>query len=250
MHADLFAFDLDDTLAHSKQELSASMAAALAALLSHRDVLIISGARFAQFESQVLRVLPADVQLERLHLMPTCGTRYLRWREEQWIEVYAHDLPEASKAEVIMSIEEVARGLGFWDTEQVWGDRIEDRGSQITYSALGQFAPIEAKREWDPTGARRETLRGELAQRLLGLEVRAGGLTSIDITERGIDKAYGVRRLLDILELKPTHMHFVGDRLQPGGNDFPVVALGVSTHEVADADETLPYLLDIVQRLS
>jgi hypothetical protein len=35
--------------------------------------------------------------------------------------------------------------------EKTWGEQIEDRGSQITFSALGQSAPIDAKNNGTPT---------------------------------------------------------------------------------------------------
>jgi HAD superfamily hydrolase (TIGR01484 family) len=243
----VFAFDLDDTLAESKQRLTPTMARALHDLLGVSDVLVISGARWEQFQSQVLGALPDDPRLERLHLMPTCGTRYLRWHDGMWVEQYAHDLHPAVKESVLRAIEEEARRLGHWyDEQQTWGERIEDRGSQVTYSALGQSAPIPAKRAWDPTGTKRQALRTALSERLPDLEVRMGGSTSIDITERGVDKAYGVGRLIDMLAIRPEQVHFVGDRLEPGGNDFPVVALGVSTRAVADWEETLEHIRQIL----
>jgi len=243
----LFAFDLDDTLAHSKQPMAAEMAEALRRLLASTEVLIISGARFEQFELQVLSMLPGVACLERLHLMPTCGTRYLRFQDGQWVQQYSHDLPQQLKNRVHELIEIESKRLGLWhQDDEIWGERIEDRGSQVTYSALGQAAPVGAKRAWDVDGRKRETLRAALAQALPELEVRAGGLTSIDITERGIDKAYGVNRLIEILGLAPQEIEFVGDRLEPGGNDFPVVALGVLTHAVRDCDETLDYLLELL----
>lgn len=243
----LVAFDLDDTLAPSKAPVSPAMAEALHELMAIRQVLIISGAVFQQFEDQVLAYLPPTDRLENLHLMPTCGTRYFRWHSAGWIEEYAHDLPSETKIRIVEAIERESRRLGLWEVDgEVWGERIEDRGSQITYSALGQRAPLDAKRAWDPNGAKKELLRAALEPLLPELEVRGGGSTSIDITEKGIDKAYGVGRLGDQLSLAPDEIEFVGDRLSPGGNDFPVVALGVRTHAVSDCDETLAYITDFL----
>ena len=76
----LVAFDLDDTLAPSKSPLPPEIADALARLLARTEVCIISGGQVGQFEAQVLARL-GDVPeetLARLHLMPTCGTQYLR----------------------------------------------------------------------------------------------------------------------------------------------------------------------------
>jgi hypothetical protein len=55
------------------------------------------------------------------------------------------------------------------------GDIIEDRGSQITFSALAQAAPPEAKYAWDPDGSKKRKLRDYAAARLADLEVRGGG---------------------------------------------------------------------------
>ena len=68
------AFDLDDTLTVSKSKIDQHMADLLDELLARFDVCIISGGRFEQFETQVLKYLhaPSD-RLARLHIMPTSG---------------------------------------------------------------------------------------------------------------------------------------------------------------------------------
>ena len=80
----LVAFDLDDTLAPSKSPVDPRMARLLGRLLDVMEVCVISGGRFEQFRDQLLSRLPAGSRLERLHLMPTCGTRYYRWDGARW----------------------------------------------------------------------------------------------------------------------------------------------------------------------
>jgi len=221
------AFDLDDTLAVSKSAISLRMAGLLADLLSRLEVCVISGGRFEQFESQVLQHLDvAPEALTRLHLMPTCGTRYYRWAQDEWRLVYAEDLDEETKRRIIEVLVAGAKELGLWEA-QPWGGIIEDRGSQITFSALGQLAPAEAKYAWDPSGQKKSSLRDYAAEMLPDLEVRAGGSTSVDITRKGIDKAYGIARLLEYTGLALDDLLFVGDRLDERGNDYPVKAMGV-----------------------
>ncbi|UNX53654.1 HAD-IIB family hydrolase [Georgenia sp. TF02-10] len=246
----LIAFDLDDTLAPSKSPMPAPMAGALVALLDHLPVCIISGGHFGQFRDQVLAHLPATPeQLGRLHLMPTCGTRYLRHDGDGWRQVYAHDLTAEERAAALASVEGEARRLGLW-TEQPWGDILEDRGSQITFSALGQQAPLDAKKAWDPTGAKKTALRDAVARLLPGLEVRSGGSTSVDITRKGVDKAYGMARLSEQTGIALTDMLFVGDRLDPAGNDYPVVRLGVPTRAVTGWEETADLVTQLVAELA
>jgi phosphomannomutase len=242
------AFDLDDTLAVSKSQIEPRMAQLLAALLAEVEVCVISGGRFEQFESQVLEHLAVDEALRpRLHLMPTCGTRYYRWIDGDWGQVYSEDLTEDDKARIITVLTDGAKELGLWEPEP-WGDIIEDRGSQITFSALGQSAPPERKYAWDPDGAKKGQLRVYAADRLPDLEVRSGGSTSVDITRKGIDKAYGMRKLIDFLSLELSDVLFVGDRLDEGGNDYPVKAMGIETVAVKRWQDTADYVQGFLDR--
>jgi phosphomannomutase len=235
-------FDLDDTLAVSKSQIDPRMARLLTRLMACTEVCIISGGRFEQFESQVLVHLNADSRsLESLHLMPTCGTRYYRWQDPVWKLLYAEDLADDEKRRVVAVLAEGARHLGLWESH-VWGERIEDRGSQITYSALGQQAPAAAKYGWDPDNRKKQQLRAYAAQHLPGLEVRVGGSTSVDVTRLGIDKAYGLRKLMHYLDLRADEILFIGDRLGEGGNDYPVRAVGVRCVEVGCWQDTADYV--------
>jgi phosphomannomutase len=117
-------------------------------------------------------------------------------------------------------------------------EQIEDRGSQVTFSALGQEAPVASKGAWDPDDAKKRKLRDYVANELPEFEVRIGGSTSIDVTKRGIDKAYGIKKLIGLLDVKKEDILFVGDRLQEGGNDHPVEAMGVDCLNVSGWRET------------
>ncbi len=244
----LVAFDLDDTLAPSKTPMGDDMVAGLLRLLEVIDVCIISGGTYEQFQNQVIARLPEGPALRRMHLMPTCGTQYYRMSGDTWTQVYNEPLSEDERRTASEIVRDAAQRLGLWEADDaVFGERVEDRGSQITFSALGQQAPVDLKHAWDPDGAKRLRLREEVQALLPDLEVRAGGSTSIDITRRGIDKAYGMGTLMKDLGLAPDEVHFVGDRLEPGGNDYPVRSLDVSVHQVTGPDETLLHLEDLMR---
>ena len=233
----LAIFDLDDTLAPSKSRVDATIVDLLVDLTRVADVAVISGGRFEQFDTQLLSAIHDAHALAHVHVLPTCGTRYLVHDDAGWVEVYNEPLTDEEQAQAASVLEEGARTLGLWEAD-TWGDRIELRGSQVTFSALGQQAPVDAKKAWDPDGAKKEKLRAYAAARLPNLEVRSGGSTSVDITRAGIDKAYGVRKLLDRLALAPQQAVFFGDRLDEGGNDYPVIATGVPCVAVADWEDT------------
>lgn len=218
------------------------MATVLGRLLSFCEVSIISGGHVDQFKTQVLEHLDATPeQLGRLHLMPTCGTRYLRYRDGAWYSVYVNEMSEEDRQTAIDSLTKHAKELGLWE-ENPWGEIIEDRGTQITFSALGQQAPIDAKRAWDPDGSKKAALRDAVAEDLTELEVNSGGSTSIDITHTGVDKAYGLERLAEHTGVSLEDMIFVGDRLDEGGNDYPVTKLGCAVYEVSGWEDTADFI--------
>jgi HAD superfamily hydrolase (TIGR01484 family) len=232
----LVVFDLDGTLAPSKSSLDAEMASLLHDLLSVSKVAVISGGAWLQFERQVLSHLPQDERLAKLSILPTCGTQFFQY-SGQWKRLYAEDFTADEKEKIVGSLNKAVGTAGF-PVEKTWGETIEDRGSQITYSALGQQAPLEEKIKWDPDFAKRKRIKAVLDTLIPEFSVRLGGATSIDVTKPGIDKAYGIKKLRDILGISLKEMIYVGDALFVGGNDYPAEQAGVISIPVRGPNET------------
>lgn len=234
----LIVFDLDGTLAESKSSLDSKMSALLHELLGVAKVAVISGGGWAQFEKQLLSNLPYDERLVNLSLLPTCGTKFFRYTGD-WKQLYSEDLTACEKAKITSSLQKAVAAAGF-NPEKVWGEVIEDRGSQITFSALGQQAPLEEKDKWDPDFTKRRKIKAILDTLIPEFSVRMGGTTSIDVTKPGIDKAYGIGKLRDILGISLEEMIYIGDALFPGGNDYPAEQTGVVCIPVRGPQETKP----------
>jgi phosphomannomutase len=232
----LVVFDLDGTLAQSKSALDAEMAALLNKLLGFIRVAVISGGTWSQFQEQVLSHLDSGERLKNLSLLPTCGTQFYQYAKG-WEKIYSEDFTSEQKEKIIRSLKKAMEQAGF-KAEKVWGEVVEDRGSQITMSALGQQAPLEVKKRWDPEFAKRKKIKAILDPLIPEFSVQLGGSTSIDVTKPGIDKAYGIRKLRDILGIAIEEMIFIGDALFPGGNDYPAQQAGVVSIRVRDPDET------------
>jgi HAD superfamily hydrolase (TIGR01484 family) len=232
----LIVFDLDGTLAESKSSLDAEMAALLNGLLAVAKVAVISGGDWPQFEKQVVSNLAKGQSMDNLLLLPTCGTKFFQY-DGKWNKLYADEFSAADKAKIISALISALADTGF-KPEKVWGEIIEDRGSQITFSALGQQAPLSEKEKWDPDYAKRKKIAAALEGYIPEFSVRMGGSTSIDVTKPGIDKAYGIRKLRDILGISIKEMIFVGDAIFPGGNDYPPKQIGVLSICVRDVHET------------
>jgi phosphomannomutase len=232
----LIVFDLDGTLAESKSSLDGEMSGLLHDLLGVVKVAVISGGDWPQFEKQLLANLPQDALLANLSLLPTCGTKFYQYAGD-WKKLYSEDFTADEKAKIVGSFHKALDGTGY-KAEKVWGEVIEDRGSQITFSALGQQAPLEAKTKWDPDFAKRKKITALLNTFIPEFSVRMGGSTSIDVTKPGIDKAYGIRKLRDVLGITIDEMIFIGDALFPGGNDYPAKEAGVVSLRVKGPPDT------------
>jgi len=240
----LIVFDLDGTLAESKAPLDAEMAGLLHALLGIVKVAVISGGDWPQFEKQLLSNLPHDQRLVNLSLLPTCGTKFFQYTGD-WTKLYSEDFTADEKTQIVSALERAVGVAGF-KVERVWGEVIEDRGSQMTFSALGQQAPIEEKSKWDADFAKRKKIKAILDTSIPQFSVRMGGATSIDVTKPGIDKAYGIRKLRDLLGISMRAMMFIGDALFVGGNDYPVKEAGVVSIPVRGPREAKPVTQAII----
>lgn len=232
----LVIFDLDGTLAESKSSLDGEMAVLLGNLISKIKVAVISGGDWPQFEKQLLSQLPENENLNNLSILPTCGTKFYEY-SNGWIKKYSENLSPDEKQKIIDAFGEVAKALNF-KINETWGDVIEDRDSQITFSALGQKANLEEKEKWDPDFEKRNKMKVLLDDLLPEFSVKLGGSTSVDVTRIGVDKAYGIKKLKEILSININEMLFVGDALFPGGNDYPAKELGVTSIQVKNVEET------------
>lgn len=255
----LIIFDLDGTLAETKSYMDAEMSRLLCALLGRKPVAVIGGGKYELFQKQLLAKLrcPKD-RLPRLYLFPTTSTSFYRYRRSGWRQVYVHKLPLAQRRKILRTFERVFRELGYVHPAKVYGKLIEDRGTQVTFSALGQEVVavlgdkgVRLKKEWK----RKYTpLKMKIARRmqkyLPDLEVRAAGYTSIDVTRKGIDKAYGVKQIQKHLRVPVKDMLFVGDALYPGGNDYAARRTGVKCIQVSGPEETKKIIRQIVDPAS
>ena len=207
----LIVFDLDGTLAESKSPLDPEMSGLLHDLLGIVKVAVISGGDWPQFENQVVSKLPHDQRLANLSLLPTCGTKFYEYSGD-WKKLYEEDFTAGERTKIISALNKALAAEGF-RPEKLWGEQIEDRGSQITFSALGQQAPLEEKDKWDPDYTKRRRMKAILDTFIPEFSVRIGGSTSIDVTKPGIDKAYGIGKLRDLLHISLKEMIYIGDAL-------------------------------------
>jgi HAD superfamily hydrolase (TIGR01484 family) len=234
----LVIFDLDGTLTKSKSPIDPEMADLIGKLLMKNKVAIISGGGYPQFQTQFISRLPsASENYGNLFLLPTSGTRLYVWKGA-WQEEYAESLSQKEKEKIVSALKLVLESPAYDKPTTIYGDLVEDRGSQITFSAVGQKAPVELKYAWDPTREKREKIASLLKPKIPEFDIRIGGSTSIDVTRKGVNKAYGILKLEQYLQISTDDIIFVGDALFYGGNDYPAKSTGVDCVSVKGPEET------------
>jgi HAD superfamily hydrolase (TIGR01484 family) len=251
----IIAFDMDGTLTESRQHLDPEMSGLLCRLaLSGKKVVVISGGSFHQFQRQFLAFLKPENEdvvavYRNLILLPTSGSQRYEFDEEknEWILTDYEAFPEWLRKIVLDRLNKIISDSPFDIHAVIPNDEIiEDRKTQITFSALGQNAPLEQKKLWDADQAKRRVLKEEIEKDIPDVDIIIGGLTSLDILPKGFDKAKGLNRLLAKLNLTKTDMVFLGDAIFPGGNDYSVYEAGIESIKVSGPAETKEFVKGLI----
>lgn len=224
-------FDMDQTIAPARQKMLADMYA----LLSSRteDIIVVSGSSVEQMPHQL-----GDLHSFRLgqngnHAVAADGT-----------ELWYTPLEERHRTEILDHINEVVEILEHELTNE-WNP-IEDRGAQITFSPIGNTAPVEIKKTYDPDRSKRLSLLDKIPFASEDLIVKIGGSTSLDYLHKDRHKGTNVQKLIDFMKWNKDECVYFGDGLYPGGNDEAVIGVieTVFVEDHIDCFNKLKQLLD------
>lgn len=240
----VLAFDIDQTLNVAKTPITDEIAELLVRCLDHFAICPISGQKFDQFLIQIVNRLknPTPAQLENLHLFVAQGTQYYRYNtaKNDWEQAYNYPLTAEQVKKITETMEQAAKELGFWYADQLdEGDEIiENRLSQVTFSALGQKAGTSEKYDWDPDLKKRTKIVARCKELSPEFEYEIGGTTSINAITPGMNKEFGMNHLLEELGVEKSDVLYFGDMTMPGGNDYPIVKMGIDTITVRNHEDT------------
>lgn len=221
--------DVDNTITESCQVVEEKMAKQIDLLGENNLFAFISGTNMENLFKMI------SARLEKPHyLLSNTGTRCYYVHEKTAEPIYADEFLPNQKKEIISALENLIK---IEDLTPITPDNIQDRGSQITLSILGRSAPKDAKDNYDPTMEKRRRFTEYLSQIIPDYDVHIGGTTSLDITKKGIDKRFGLKRFVAHYGLSLENITFFGDKLMKGGNDYPVKGL-VKCVSVKNPSET------------
>jgi len=244
----ILSFDIDNTLNEPKMPIFPEMAELLAELSQKYIIAPISGQKYDQFLIQIINNLPEHAKLENFHLFVAQGTQYYAYKDGEWKQVLNYARPDEQANAIMGVLEKAARELGYWDESVLApGDEInENRESMIAYSAIGQKAGVEAKQAWDPDMTKRNAIAELASQYAPEFEFEVAGTTTINGFVPGQNKEFGMNHLMEELNVTKDEILYFGDMTQPGGNDYPVVQMGIETITVRDWKETAAILKAII----
>tara|TARA_B100000508_G_C11464966_1_gene281252 strand:+ start:5657 stop:6364 length:708 start_codon:yes stop_codon:yes gene_type:complete len=225
-------FDMDMTIAPSRQPILQEMYDLLTGL--PHDITIVSGQTVENIGWQSNK-LPA---------------RYLGQNGNHATDIEDNELwylalDDAHKDEIRAHIDTLITLLGE-DYELPHDDLapIEDRGGQITFSPVGNTAPVEVKKVFDPDRKKRESLLKQHPFVSEELIVKIGGSTGLDYIHKDRHKGTNVKRLIDHLGWSDDDCVYFGDGLYPGGNDEAVIGV-IETIAVDDHLDTYQKLKEM-----
>ena len=240
-------FDLDDTLAESFHAPSAETLAGLGKLIELMPVSIITGATFQRMHNQFLSTFETHPHAKNFFIFPTSSAQGYTFSEGGWKLLYDLALTEEERSRIKKSIAESVASLEVLRGIPHYGEQMVDKGSQVAYTHVGVDASKEVKDSWDADGSKRSALWEKIKQSLPEFEVLMGGVTTIDITRKSVNKSHGVIWLSKHLGIPAEEMLYVGDAFYPGGNDAAVIPTGIQVRSVKGPAETQIIIDELVK---
>jgi hypothetical protein len=224
------------------------MTARILQLLERMPFAVLTGRAFQQLDADFLKTLADSPHAERAYLVTSGAAEAFTCEENSWVSAYAFKLGDDEVTKIRAAIDASLSETGVLEGLPCYGERYLNKGSLFAYAMLGVPLPKAIDSSWDPGNARRSKLWHSLKEKLPEFDVVMGGMTSIDITKKGVNKAYGIGWLSERLGIAPGDILFVGDALYPGGNDEIIRTTGAQIRVTSGPEETERIIEELLAR--
>ena len=208
----VYLFDVDGTLTPARQKMDDKFAAFFAEFALRHNVFLISGSDYLKICEQV----PADVLRLCNGVFGCSGAEYYEKEKVVYRKEHAFDNAIVQKCESFVALSAY---------HSRFGNHMEFRVGMLNVSTVGRNASNDERKtyhQWDNIHRERMEFVREVNEMNIGYEASAGGEISIDIVPTGWNKSV-VKS--EVLRMKPgARLYFFGDRMEEGGNDYPLAA--------------------------
>ena len=217
--SNIYLFYVDGTLTAPKSKIEPSFNKTFQRWMKDKEVYIVSGGAFIRLIDQL-----GLETVEMTNGVFSCmGNMFYQKREQinesgysEWIIMYENSFKGAKN--LTRSLKScVARSEFPIKTGVHW----EKRPGMLNFSIVGIDANSEQRqkfKEWDGDLGERKRIVDKLSKKYPEIDFVIGGAVSIDIFDKGNDKAQVIPRYF-AEALEHNHLHFVGDRIPFPGND-------------------------------
>ena len=238
---------MDGTLAPSKERLDDEMVDLVNQLLEKYYMSVITWWWPDRFQRQIFDHITTDEKLlSKFIVCPNCGTKMLRYENWERNKLYSLDFTPEEKKKILDSMNEVMDLLNLRPEKTRW-DIVEDRWSQITFSALWQNAPLQEKQYRDPDFKKRNVIKAELEKRIPEFSINSWWTTSIDITMKWVDKAFAIKKIMENNPFKLEDILFIWDAIFPGWNDYPPFTIWTDCIKTNGVEHTKEIIKNLIE---
>ena len=202
-----FIFDVDGTLTPSRQVIDPEFKKFFKAFIKENKVFLVTGSDYPKTVEQ----LGADI-CENVVTVYNCSGNDVWFKGKR-----VNSKPFEAPAELYNLMH------GWLHTSSFplrTGNHIEKRMGTINFSIVGRNCTLGERKLYvkhDLENRERETIAFQINLEFPNITATVGGETGIDIYRKGCDKS----QILEDFN-KSDNIYFFGDRMEQGGNDWPL----------------------------
>ena len=205
----IFMFDIDGTLTPARLPMTEEMVEMFKGFCERNRVILVTGSDM----SKVVEQVPKEIR-DLVEGIYTCSGNAYTVGDEI---IYENEFRPPEK---LIALLEDWKNYSHYPVKT--GKHLEYRDGMLNYSTVGRNCTQQEREDyevWDKENGERAILRERILNMFPSLDCAIGGQISIDIYPKGLDKSQSYFRVKGD---NPDHaIIFCGDRLMPGGNDYP-----------------------------
>lgn len=208
MNKECFVFDVDGTLTDSRKAIDSEFLTYMMEFNKDNDVYLVTGSDRPKTFEQLGPLFYESVK----GVWQSNGNEY--WERGKRISKNDMDIDYEFKNYLTQIVNQSRYPIKT-------GNHIEKRTGMINFSIVGRDCTEDQRKqyyEWDKVNAERANITKKINHEYPKMHASVGGEISIDIIPRGNNKS----QVANILGEKYEFIHFFGDRMEYGGNDYPL----------------------------
>jgi phosphomannomutase len=230
-----YVFDVDGTLTPSRQKIDKEFAEIFLNFCAGNEVYLVTGSdrekTYEQLNQQILNAVKLSFNCAGNEVWK----KHELVRKNDWV----------ASDSLLAFLENELENSKF---NSKTGKHIEQRNGMVNFSIVGRNCTFEQRKnyvEWDSEEDERNTIAERVRRAFPELDVFVGGETGLDIFEKGKGKS---QCLEYIRTANNDVVHYFGDQIFPGGNDYDI-AMECDVHHAVKSWNNTKEIIQILGEL-